>query len=89
MLAEEFLELIRRRPFIPIRVHMSDGSHYDIKHPEMVIVGRNTMVIALGASYEEGIPEDYAHCSWLHVTHVEDIKRPQRLSKLGKRKRAG
>jgi hypothetical protein len=33
----EFVEKLRARPFVPFRVEVSDGTHYTIKHPEMVI----------------------------------------------------
>jgi len=80
--------LLRRRPFVPMRVHMSDGTWHDIKHPEMASVSKHAVVILIGPSYDEGIPDDYAWCSWLHVTQVEDIVRRPGLSRAGRRRRA-
>ena len=38
MRAEELLELLRVRPFVPLRIHMTDGATYDIRHPDLVSV---------------------------------------------------
>ncbi len=37
MSENEFVEKLRARPFVPFRIEVSDGTHYTIKHPEMVI----------------------------------------------------
>ena len=71
MRPEEFLKLMRRTPFVPLRVHMSDGSTYDIKHPEFAAVGRTSLIICVDE--RDGLPEDWVYCFWLHVTHVADL----------------
>lgn len=38
--AKEIKELLNRRPFIPLRIHLSDGTAYDIHHPELLHVVR-------------------------------------------------
>jgi hypothetical protein len=81
------LRLLKREPFVPIRVHTSDGTWHDIKHPEMASVTRSALVIWIGPDYN-GIRDDWVWCSWLHVTKVEDIRRLRRLSQAGRR-RAG
>ena len=88
MRAEDFLALLRRQPFIPLRIHLSNGSRYEIRHPEMASLTRHGLMVLLGSSYDEGIPDAWAYCSWLHVTHVEDIVRPHALSRVGRRRRA-
>ena len=37
---EELAVLFHRRPFVPIRIHITDGMTYDIRHPENVMVLR-------------------------------------------------
>jgi hypothetical protein len=72
MTQDEFLKLFRRTPFVPLRVHMADGSTYDIKYPEYAAVGRNRLVIFLGGD-EKVLPEDWVWCSWPHITHVAEL----------------
>ena len=33
----DVLEALRRRPFEPFRIQVSDGSTYDVRHPELVL----------------------------------------------------
>lgn len=38
MSATELLRMLRAQPFVPFRIHISGGTVYEIRHPEMVIV---------------------------------------------------
>jgi hypothetical protein len=39
MLRDELTEMLEERPFIPLRVHMSNGRTHEIRHAENAIVG--------------------------------------------------
>jgi len=52
MISEELIELLEERPFVPLRVHLSNGRTHDIRHPELAIVGRD--VAAIGVEVDEG-----------------------------------
>ena len=71
MRAQDLLELIRSRPFVPLRIHATDGRTYDVRHPDQVIVLRSRLVIGVGA--HNGIPERLEHLSLLHVVRVEEV----------------
>jgi hypothetical protein len=73
MRAEELLELLRARPFSPLRITMSDGVTYDIKHPDNVIVLRQRIDIGLSPDPVSGVVERVAHCSLLHIVRVETV----------------
>lgn len=36
---EVLRELLRRRPFVPFRLYLTDGSNYEVRHPEAILVG--------------------------------------------------
>jgi hypothetical protein len=74
MRAEEFKELLRIRPFRPLRVHMTDGSYYDIRHPDQVLVLWQRVDIGVPADHVSGIMERVEHCSLLHVVRVEHLQ---------------
>ena len=44
MRPDEMKAILDRRPFEPVRLHISSGQTVDIKHPEMAIVSRSLVV---------------------------------------------
>jgi hypothetical protein len=65
-------EHLRRWPFQPLRVHLSDGSAYDIRHPEMAYVSRTELVIGISAG-DSRLPARSVYCDPVHVTRIEPI----------------
>jgi len=71
--ADELISLVRTRPFQPLRIHLSDGTVYDIRHPDQIIVLRGRVDIGVGADAETGAAERVEHVSLLHVVRVEEM----------------
>jgi hypothetical protein len=67
MNTETMLSLLRRQPFQPFEVRMSNGDAYQIRHPEMALLLRSNLVL--------GTPEsdDFIFCSLLHVAEVKAL----------------
>ncbi len=72
MTPESIQEHLRRQPFQPFRVFLSDGSEYAVRHPEMVFVMRREVIIALPQRAGE-LPERAVYCDPLHITRIERI----------------
>lgn len=85
MRAEQIHAHLQRRPFEPIRVFLSDGSHYHVRHPDMAIVSARTLVIGIGGG--NGMPEQFAFCDPVHVTRIEPLSSPSQRSPGGRRKK--
>jgi hypothetical protein len=77
MTAEALKALLKRRPFVPFKIKMSDGTSYDILHPDMVLVTRNWANIGVWQKGKPGedIPDTEAFLSFLHIAAVEDLQR--------------
>lgn len=72
--AQIFLEL-EQLPLQPFRIHVSDGSHYDVRHPEFCMVGvRTTSIWVRPASPDD--PDRYVRIDNLHITRLEPLPRP-------------
>jgi hypothetical protein len=41
MRPDEFRDLLRRRPFRPFRIHLTNGMTYEVRHPEMAVLERS------------------------------------------------
>ncbi len=47
MRPQDILEHLRVQPFRPIRVTLTDGRTYDVVHPELAMVGHDTVLIGV------------------------------------------
>ncbi len=72
MTAQNFRDLLNERPFKPFRLVMSSGQTYEVRHPEMALLTRTSMLVGIGDP-DDSIPADFKICSLLHVTSVEPI----------------
>ncbi len=72
MRPEDVRELLRRRPFQPFRMTLTDGRTYEVRHPELSVVGRSTVFVGFPAHDEsEPIYDRYAIVSLLHIMQLE------------------
>ena len=72
MRPEKVRDHLRRVPFRPFRIHMSDGSSYEVRHPEFVFVTRYEIYVAIPAA-GDAVPERAVFCDPLHVTRIEPV----------------
>lgn len=72
MRLEDIRAHIRMQPFHPIRVFVSDGSHYDILHHDFMIVGRSQVTIGLARAADD-FPDQNAYVDPVHITRIEPI----------------
>ncbi|MBI3415117.1 MAG: hypothetical protein HY043_07325 [Verrucomicrobia bacterium] len=66
-------EVLDSKPFRPFRLHVSDGSSFEVLHPEFVWVLRTRVDIAVPTPDQPGVVERVHHCSLLHVTRIEEL----------------
>jgi hypothetical protein len=74
MRPEELVKLLRRRPFLPLRFHMTDGQTYDIRHPDLVMVSRSYATIGMTPDPGTGVLDRVEYCSLLHIVRVEELQ---------------
>jgi hypothetical protein len=74
MAPEELLTHLRRRPFEPIRIHLTDGRSFKVRHPEMVLPGRRSAVIGVPAAHEtEPLYDHRVTVDLLHIVSIQPI----------------
>jgi len=79
MRPDDVLEFLQHRPFQSFRVTLTDGRTYDVRHPEMAMVGRSSMVIGLPAPGDAArtatapIYDRAVTVSMLHVMQLESL----------------
>jgi hypothetical protein len=72
MTVQTFRDMLARRPFQPVRVTLSSGQSYEIRHPEMAFVTRTDLLVGVDLA-EDGVPAEYKILSLLHITAIEPI----------------
>lgn len=78
MAPREIRAILKEQPFEGIRIFISDGEVYDVRHPDMVFVTARRIYIAM-PPLKDGVPAGQtASVDPLHITRVEPIngKRP-------------
>ena len=83
MRAQQILAHLRKQPFVPIRIFVSDGATYDVRHPGMAAVSTVEVVIGLEptsgpASFEDDVPQRFAYCDPVHITRIEPLNGAKR-----------
>jgi hypothetical protein len=74
MRPEDLRDVLRRQPFVPFRIHMTDGRAFDVSHPEFVLVYRTYFDVAI-PSRKDGIMERSERAALIHIVSVEDMPR--------------
>ncbi|HEV3409517.1 MAG TPA: hypothetical protein VG095_04440 [Chthoniobacterales bacterium] len=74
-------ERLNERPFRPFRLHLSDGSHHDVPHPEFAWVAGTRLFI--GRPRGNGTRDEWSdwsvkELSILHLTQIDDLPRARR-----------
>jgi hypothetical protein len=68
MNADYFQTLLRRQPFEPFAVHLSNGEVHAIRHPEFANLTRTRLVIV------DPDADRITVCSLLHIASVEMLQ---------------
>lgn len=72
MTVQTFREMLTRRPFQPVRLTLSSGQTFEIRHPEMAFLTRTSILIGIDLA-EDGVPAEFKIISLLHVASMEPI----------------
>ena len=77
MRPDDIVEMLREKPFQPFRLYVSDGTVYEIRHAELVKVGRSKAVIYFPTVDEpHAVFERSVSVSLLHITRLEPVPPP-------------
>ena len=75
MRPDDIRNFLNRRPFQPIRITLTDGRSYQVRHPELVMVGRSVIVIGFPAADEsEPVFDRFVWVSLIHIMQIEPFE---------------
>jgi hypothetical protein len=72
MRPEDIRDFLHRTPFQPFRLTLTDGRTYEVRHPEMAMVGRTEAAIGVPSPNDpEPVFDRLVTVSLLHIIQVE------------------
>jgi hypothetical protein len=75
MRPEDIRVFLRRQPFRPFRLTLTDGRTYDVMHPELAMVGRSSTEVGLTRPEDpENIAERIVSISLLQIMQIEPLE---------------
>ncbi len=74
MTAEEFRQLTMARPFVPFRVHMTDGSSHWVPHPEFAWAYGRRAWVAAGPEGKGSLLREGPKVNILYLLHVARVE---------------
>jgi hypothetical protein len=72
--------LLKKRPFQPFRIAITDGPAFDVTHPEMAMLTQSDILIGVGKS-RHGVPLECRIFSLQQVASVEPLTAVPQITK--------
>lgn len=66
---ETMQAMLRRQPFSPFEVHLSNGEVHEVRHPENAMLLKSSLLLV----YPE--KDNFVICDWSHVSNVQPVQR--------------
>jgi hypothetical protein len=70
---QELRSVLRQQPFEPFRLVMTDGAGYEIRHPDLLWVGRSTAMVGLTGEPGQTFYERAVKVALLHIVRLEPL----------------
>jgi hypothetical protein len=76
MSPQEVLGYVKAEPWRPFRIRMNSGKTFDIRHPEMVKVGKSFLLVFSFAAGETEIVEQWESVSLMLIESISHLDLP-------------
>jgi len=74
MTSEELRDVTRQQPFAPFRLVMTDGTGFEVRHPDLLWVRRRSAMVGLTGQPGQTFFERAVRVDLLHVIRVEPLE---------------
>ncbi len=76
MSSDELRDSLKQKPFEPFRIVLTDGSSYNIRHPDLFWVGQRAAYVGLTGQPGQVLFERAVKVDLLHVTQIIPVDSP-------------
>jgi hypothetical protein len=70
---EELRDAARKHPFQPFRVHLTTGVTYEIRHPDLIMVGQRSAVIGIPSNPDNPVYDRTFQVDLLYLVGIEEL----------------
>jgi hypothetical protein len=70
MTPQQVFTYLKAEPFRPFRIHMASGKSFDVRHPELMRVGRNFLVIFTYVADSPELLDRWETISLMLIEHI-------------------
>ncbi|MCI0464582.1 MAG: hypothetical protein L0Z62_47230 [Gemmataceae bacterium] len=71
--AEDIQARLRQQPFRPFRIVASEGMQFDIRHPDLVFVGRRDLMVGFPDPDSPTVYDRVTRLALVHIVALEDL----------------
>jgi len=65
---------LKAEPFRPFRIHMASGRTFDVRHPEMVRLGRSNLLVFSFVSDQLDVFDEWQSVSLMLIEHIAHLE---------------
>jgi hypothetical protein len=74
MNVQDLHKAARRQPFEPFRVILTTGATYDIRHPDLIMVGNRSAIIGITRKPEAIVYDRTITVDLLHIAGLQTLR---------------
>ena len=71
---DDLHDRLHAQPFEGCRMRMTDGSYYEVRHPESVLLGRRTAMVGVKESASQNYYDRFVTVSLPHIVRLEPVE---------------
>ena len=76
LMPEDIQARLRERPFRPFRIIASEGLRFDIRHPNLVFVGRRDLMLGFTNVEGSSIYDRVTRLALIQIVALEELESP-------------
>lgn len=73
MTLRKLVEYVSAEPFLPFRIKMASGQTYEIRHPEMILIGRSSVRVYTSTNADPDRPPNWHDVSMMLMETLEPL----------------
>lgn len=74
MSAEALAEKLRRDPFIPLRLHLSDGRKIEVENPDIAVISHMGVYVFKIRRAGDRVADETQYVSLRHIVSIEEFE---------------